>query len=48
MQFYPKSDVVMKEFGSIISETELFDGTFIIDNTHSAKKRKIYLSLEKR
>ena len=48
MQFYPKSDASMKELGSIVSDLGFFDGTFIVDNAHSPKKRKIYLYLEKK
>lgn len=47
MQFYPKSDESMKEFGGVISDLGFFTGNFIVDNAHSPKKRKIYLYLEK-
>ncbi len=47
MQFYPKSDAAMKEFGGIIADTEYFTGNFIIDNADIPKKRRIFLYLEK-
>ncbi len=48
MQFYPKSDEAMKEFGGIVSDLNYFDGNFVVDNAHSPKKRKIFLLLEKK
>ncbi|UYP43873.1 hypothetical protein NEF87_000158 [Candidatus Lokiarchaeum ossiferum] len=47
MQFYPKSDEAMKEFGGIIADTDHFSGNFIIDNPDIPKKRRIFLYLEK-
>ncbi len=48
IQFYPRSDDVMKEFGGIISDMNLFTGNFIIDNAETPKKRRIFLYLEKK
>ena len=47
-QFYPKSDSAMHEVGKVFSDTEKFNGNFIIDNPDNPKKRKIYLYLEKK
>lgn len=46
-QFYPKSDESMAELGRAIADQGQFQGTFIIDNPESPKKRKIFLYAEK-
>ena len=46
-QFYPKNDVIMKEIGKSFIESTQFEGGFIIDNPNSAKKRHIFLILNK-
>jgi 18S rRNA (guanine1575-N7)-methyltransferase len=46
-QFYPKSDESMTELGRVIADQGQFEGTFIIDNPESPKKRKIFLYAEK-
>ncbi|MFX1364869.1 MAG: class I SAM-dependent methyltransferase [Promethearchaeota archaeon] len=47
IQFYPKNKNILDRIGKIIAEKTDFNGNFIIDNPNSAKKRKIYLLLEK-
>jgi len=47
-QFYPKNNLIMKEIGKIFAENTSLEGNFIIDNPNIAKKRKIYLYLEKK
>ncbi len=46
-QFYPKNDSIMKEIGKIFIESTPLEGGFIIDNPESAKKRQIFLILNK-
>lgn len=43
IQFYPRSDEQMKELGAEFVDSSLFEGTFVIDNPESPRKRKIYL-----
>ena len=47
LQFYPKSDIIMKEIGKIFTQNTKFIGNFVIDNPNNAKKRKIFLVLKK-
>jgi 18S rRNA (guanine1575-N7)-methyltransferase len=47
LQFYPKSDDIMKELGAIFADIGKYNGTFIVDNLDSPKKRKIYLYCER-
>ncbi|MFX1418418.1 MAG: class I SAM-dependent methyltransferase [Promethearchaeota archaeon] len=46
-QFYPKSKEVLDGISRIFLNVTKFSGTFIIDNPNSAKKRKVFLVLEK-
>ena len=46
-QFYPKSEIIMKEIGKIFTQNTNFIGNFVIDNPNNAKKRKIFLVLKK-
>ena len=46
-QFYPKNNSIMEAIGKIITENTKLKGTYIIDNPNNAKKRKIFLLLEK-
>jgi SAM-dependent methyltransferase len=43
LQFYPKSDEIMRYVGSIFDATGMCEGGFVIDNPEIPKKRKIYL-----
>jgi 18S rRNA (guanine1575-N7)-methyltransferase len=47
IQFYPKSNELMKRIGKIITDHTDFDGKFIVDNPNRQKKRKIFLLLSK-
>ncbi|MFW9989825.1 MAG: class I SAM-dependent methyltransferase [Candidatus Odinarchaeota archaeon] len=47
IQFYPKNKKILDSIGKIIVKETTFNGNIIIDNPNSAKKRKIYLVLEK-
>ena len=46
-QFYPKNNIIMTEIGKVFIESTQFEGGFIIDNPNSAKKRQIFLILNK-
>ena len=46
-QFYPKNDSIMKEIGKGFMDATQFEGGFIIDNPNSAKKRRVFLILNK-
>ncbi|MHA1147335.1 MAG: class I SAM-dependent methyltransferase [Promethearchaeota archaeon] len=47
IQFYPKSDIYLKEIGNLIVRNSKFQGTFIIDNPENPKKRKIFLLIQR-
>ena len=46
-QFYPKSKKILDNISKTIVNNTKFSGTFIIDNPNRAKKRKVFLLLEK-
>ncbi|UCC18158.1 MAG: methyltransferase domain-containing protein [Promethearchaeota archaeon] len=46
-QFYPKSKEVLDSISRIFLDVTKFTGNVIIDNPNSAKKRKVFLVLEK-
>jgi len=48
MQFYPRTDHILKEVKEVFATVENFQGQFVIDNPLSPKKRKIYLVVVKR
>jgi 18S rRNA (guanine1575-N7)-methyltransferase len=47
MQFYPRTDIVLKDVKEAFATTNSFEGQLVIDNPQNPKKRKIYLVVVK-
>ncbi len=43
IQFYPRTDLVLKDVKEAFSTSNAFEGHLVIDNPQNPKKRKIYL-----
>ncbi len=48
IQFYPRTDLILKDVKEAFATTDAFEGQLVIDNPQNPKKRKIYLVVVKR
>ncbi len=48
IQFYPRTDLILKDVKETFATTTSFEGQLVIDNPQNPKKRKIYLVAVKR
>ncbi len=48
IQFYPRTDLILKDVKEAFATSDVFEGQLVIDNPQNPKKRKIYLMAVKR
>ncbi len=48
IQFYPRTDIILKDVKEAFATSNSFEGQLVIDNPQNPKKRKIYLVAVKR